>query len=221
MALGQDTLPALREHLGDCRRCALAQTRTTLVFGAGEAGARVMLVGEAPGRNEDLTGQPFVGSAGRLLDGLLATAGLARTDVYIANVLKCRPPGNRDPRPEEIECCTPFLARQIAIVSPEIVVTLGNFATRFMLGTAEGITTLRGTLVEVDAPGGGPVRVFPVFHPAATIYDRTKRELLEADFASLAGLLGIEPLRRPPGAGPGGPAGGPVTQPLFDPEEAS
>jgi DNA polymerase len=174
----------LRELIGDCQRCPLAPTRTTLVFGVGDPHARVMLVGEAPGRNEDLKGEPFVGAAGQLLDELLAHAGLVRGEVYIANVLKCRPPGNRDPEPVEIETCTPFLREQIRLVEPEVLVTLGNFATRFVLKTQAGITRLRGAVQRA-----GRFTVLPIFHPAAAIYDRTKRDVLFDDFARLAELL--------------------------------
>ncbi len=182
--LGCSTLEELRELIGDCHRCDLSCTRTTLVFGVGDRDARVMLIGEAPGRNEDLRGEPFVGAAGKLLDELLAHAGLDRSDVYIANVLKCRPPGNRDPEPLEIETCTPFLREQIRIIGPEVLVTLGNFATRFVLKTQTGITRLRGTVQEV-----GRFTVLPIFHPAAAIYDRTKREALFDDFGVLSSLL--------------------------------
>jgi len=143
-----------------------------------------MLIGEAPGRNEDLKGEPFVGAAGKLLDELLAHAGLTREQVYIANVLKCRPPGNRDPLPEEIETCTPFLREQIRIIDPEVLVTLGNFATRFVLKTEQGITRLRGEIHHA-----GKFTVLPIFHPAAAIYDRTKRDALFADFELLGQIL--------------------------------
>jgi uracil-DNA glycosylase family 4 len=177
-------LHELREALGDCHRCPLGDTRTTLVFGVGDSCARVMLVGEAPGRNEDLEGEPFVGAAGRLLDELLSSAGLSRGDIYIANVLKCRPPKNRDPKRDEIECCAPFLREQIRLIDPAVVVTLGNYATRSLLDTKAGITTLHGRPVDIDGR-----TVLPVFHPAATIYDRTKRDDLFADFAMLGTLL--------------------------------
>lgn len=180
-------LEALREHIGDCHRCPLGNTRTRLVFGAGNPRARVMLIGEAPGRNEDLKGEPFVGAAGRMLDELVAHAGLRCGDVYIANVVKCRPPGNRNPAPVEIETCTPFLSEQIRLVDPDVLVTLGNFATRFVLGTEEPITSLRGRTTTV-----GGRTVLPIFHPAAAIYDRTKRDVLFADFGMLAALLGDE-----------------------------
>lgn len=189
--LGCTSLPELRELIGDCHRCDLGCTRTKLVLGVGDPEARVMFVGEAPGRNEDLKGEPFVGAAGQLLDELLGHAGLRRDEVYIANVLKCRPPGNRDPEPAEIETCTPFLREQIRIISPQILVTLGNFATKFVLRTETGITRLRGTVRTA-----GRFTVLPIFHPAAAIYDRTKREVLVADFE----LLG-EVLRRLPEKG--------------------
>jgi len=177
-------LRELREILGDCHRCPLGDTRITLVFGTGDANARVLFVGEAPGRNEDLNGEPFVGAAGRLLDELLVSIGLSRSDIYIANVLKCRPPKNRDPKRPEIESCTPFLHEQIRIIDPTVVVTLGNFATRLLLDTKVGITDLHGAPVVIDGR-----TVLPVFHPAATIYDRTKRDDLFADFATLGTLL--------------------------------
>lgn len=160
------------------------------MFGVGNPQARVLIVGEAPGRNEDLQGEPFVGAAGHLLDELLAVAGLARGDVFIANVLKCRPPGNRDPRPEEIELCAPFLREQTRTIMPDFIVTLGNFATKFILKTEIGITRLHGTLQHA-----GRFSVFPIFHPAAALYDSRKRESLENDFATLGELLcqaGIE-----------------------------
>lgn len=182
--LGCTSLEQLRELIGDCTRCGLGTTRTNLVFGVGDPHARVMLIGEAPGRNEDLKGEPFVGAAGKLLDELLAHAGLARGDVYIANVLKCRPPGNRDPLPEEIETCTPFLREQIRIIDPEILVTLGNFATRFVLKTEQGITRLHGSVHHA-----GRFTVLPIFHPAAAIYDRTKVDALFQDFERLKRLL--------------------------------
>ena len=174
------TLNELAAHIGDCHRCPLGETRTHLVFGVGRDDADIMFIGEAPGRNEDLKGEPFVGAAGTLLDELLASIGLHRDDVYIANILKCRPPGNRTPQPEEIDTCTPFLREQVRLVSPQVVVTLGNFATRFMLKTTEGITGIRGTVQHA-----GALTVLPIFHPAAALYDGSKRDVLFADFALL------------------------------------
>jgi DNA polymerase len=178
------SLEELRALIGECTRCGLAATRTKLVFGVGDPHARVMLIGEAPGRNEDLKGEPFVGAAGGLLDELLGHAGLARDEVYIANVLKCRPPENRDPQAEEIETCTPFLREQIRVIDPEVLVTLGNFATRFVLKTSAGITGLRGTIQHA-----GRFTVLPIFHPAAAIYDRTKHDTLIRDFMLLREIL--------------------------------
>jgi uracil-DNA glycosylase family 4 len=185
VGFGCTSLSEISELIGDCHRCPLGDTRTTLVFGVGDAHARVMFVGEAPGKNEDLKGEPFVGAAGQLLNELLAHAGLTREDVYIANVLKCRPPNNRDPEPLEIETCTPFLREQIRVIGPEVLVTLGNFATKFVLRTETGITRLHGR-----AQQAGRFTVLPIFHPAAAIYDRTKRDALFADFETLRDLLG-------------------------------
>ncbi len=188
MAKPHIPLEDIRSEVESCRKCPLADGRTQTVFGAGDASARVLIVGEAPGKNEDLQGEPFVGAAGKYLDELLAIAGLRREDVFIANVLKCRPPGNRDPRPEEIELCTPYLREQTRTIDPEFIVTLGNFATKFILKTDVGITRLHGTLQQA-----GRFKVFPVFHPAAAIYDRSKRVSLEDDFATLGDLLGTRP----------------------------
>ena len=185
----QIPLADLREQVQACRRCPLADGRTQTVFGVGDEHARVMIVGEAPGKNEDLQGEPFVGAAGKYLDELLAIAGLKRKDVFIANVLKCRPPGNRDPRPEEIELCTPFLREQTRTIDPEFIVTLGNFSTKFILKTEVGITRLHGKLQRA-----GRYKVFPIFHPAAALYDGSKREALENDFATLGELLRAEAL---------------------------
>ena len=153
----------------------------------GDPNARVLIVGEAPGKNEDAQGEPFVGAAGKYLNELLAIAGLTREEVFIANVLKCRPPSNRDPRPEEIQACTPFLREQTRTINPEFIVTLGNFSTKFILKTDVGITRLHGTLQRA-----GRFKVFPIFHPAAAaaaLYDGKKREALENDFATLGELL--------------------------------
>ncbi|GJM54591.1 uracil-DNA glycosylase [Coriobacteriaceae bacterium] len=193
---GEVPLSAVRDLLGDCRRCPLCETRTNIVFGDGDAYARVVIVGEAPGKNEDLSGVPFVGAAGKKLDALLEIAGLRRDEVYICNVLKCRPPSNRDPRPEEIAECSPFLREQIRSVWPDVIVCLGNFATRFILRTEQGITSLRGRFYET-----GHFHVLPVFHPAAAIYDRTKQASLEADFALLGQWLAEHPAAPAPAAG--------------------
>ncbi|NGM17965.1 uracil-DNA glycosylase [Xiamenia xianingshaonis] len=178
------SLDEIFEQVCECRRCPLAEGRTNPVFGAGNPEARVLIVGEAPGKNEDLQAIPFVGAAGKYLDELLGIAGLAREEVFIANVLKCRPPSNRDPRPEEIQACADYLRAQTRAINPEYIVTLGNFATKFILRTDVGITRLHGTLQRA-----GRFKVFPIFHPAAALYDSKKRVALEDDFATLGRLL--------------------------------
>ena len=177
-------LDELRVQVESCRRCPLCDGRTQTVFGVGNPHARVMFIGEAPGKNEDLQGEPFVGAAGHALNELLGCAGLRREDVFIANVLKCRPPGNRDPRPEEIQTCTPFLREQTRTIDPEVLVTLGKFSTQFVLKTQVGITRLHGRVQRA-----GKFLVFPIFHPAAALYDGAKREALENDFVTLGQLL--------------------------------
>lgn len=177
-------LDELRVQVESCRRCPLCDGRTQTVFGVGNPHARVMFIGEAPGKNEDLQGEPFVGAAGHYLNELLGCAGLRREDVFIANVLKCRPPGNRDPRPEEIQTCTPFLREQTRTIDPEVLVTLGKFSTQFVLKTQVGITRLHGRIQRA-----GKFLVFPIFHPAAALYDGAKREALENDFVTLGELL--------------------------------
>lgn len=177
-------LDELRVQVESCRRCPLCDGRTQTVFGVGNSHARVMFIGEAPGKNEDLQGEPFVGAAGHYLNELLGCAGLRREDVFIANVLKCRPPGNRDPRPEEIQTCTPFLREQTRTIDPEVLVTLGKFSTQFVLKTQVGITRLHGRVQRA-----GKFLVFPIFHPAAALYDGAKREALENDFVTLGELL--------------------------------
>jgi DNA polymerase len=157
-------LTELAEIAATCTRCPLAETRTTVVFGTGAHDANVMFVGEAPGHHEDLQGEPFVGAAGKLLDQLLGEIGLTRDEVYIANVLKCRPPGNRDPRPEEIEECKGYLRTQLELVDPAVVITLGNFATKLLLKRDVGITRLRGQVF----PWWNR-RLVPTFHPAAAL----------------------------------------------------
>ncbi|MCL2889164.1 MAG: uracil-DNA glycosylase [Eggerthellaceae bacterium] len=177
-------LSELEKTVSGCKKCPLWEGRTQVVFGVGNPHARVLIVGEAPGRNEDLQGEPFVGAAGHYLNELLALAGLVRSDVYIANVLKCRPPSNRDPLPEEIAICTPYLREQTRAINPEFIITLGNFATKFILKTEVGITRLHGVPQKA-----GRFTVYPVYHPAAAIYDQMKREALERDFSNLKELL--------------------------------
>ena len=178
-------LEQLRLEVEACRGCTLWQGRANLVFGVGNPQARVLVVGEAPGAEEDAQGEPFVGRSGKLLTEMFAHAGLAREDVYIANILKCRPPGNRNPLPEEIQACTPWLREQTRIINPEFIVTVGNFATQFILKTDLGVTKLRGRVHEA-----GRFKVYPVFHPAYALRNRnTVLPQLEEDFRTLGQLL--------------------------------
>jgi DNA polymerase len=196
MATANERREALKELLVTaraCRRCAeLAATRTTVVFGAGNADAELMFVGEAPGANEDLQGLPFVGAAGKLLDTLLGEIGLTRAGVFIANVLKCRPPGNRDPRPGEIENCTPYLVRQIELVAPRVVCTLGNFATKLLREDPAGITRVHGR-AEVRTIGSHTLRLYPLYHPAAALYTPRTLETLREDFHAIPSVLALPP----------------------------
>jgi DNA polymerase len=186
------SLIAYGDVVAGCERCALAAGRTQVVFGSGSPDADLMFVGEAPGFHEDKQGVPFVGAAGQLLSKLLAGIGLAREDVYIANVLKCRPPGNRDPFPEEIEACEGHLFRQIELIRPLVVATLGNFATKLLSAKPTGITRVHGQAQEVTL-GGRTVLLYPLFHPAAALYTPRMLDVLEADFARLPDLLGRDP----------------------------
>jgi uracil-DNA glycosylase family 4 len=176
------------EEAKDCRRCPLHQTRTNVVFGAGDADADLMFVGEAPGRHEDEQGLPFVGQAGKLLDKLLGEIGLGREQVWICNTLKCRPPGNRDPQPTEIEACSDFLDRQIELIEPKVICTLGNFSTKLLRADNTGISRLHGQ-EEVRVIGPRAVRLFPLFHPAAALYTPSTLETLRADFHRIPALL--------------------------------
>ncbi len=178
----------LYRRLSEGHACPLASDRTRLVFGAGNADAELMFVGEAPGAEEDRQGKPFVGRAGRLLDALLEEIGLRREDTFVANVLKCRPPGNRDPLPEEIEECSPWLFRQIELIEPLVICTLGNFATKLLTGSRVGITKVHGSH-QTHELGGRSVQLYPIFHPAAALRTEAVRELLRADFARLPALL--------------------------------
>jgi uracil-DNA glycosylase len=183
------SLIAYGDQVAGCERCALAKTRTQVVFGAGSPTADLMFVGEAPGFHEDKQGVPFVGAAGQLLSKLLAGIGLTRDEVYIANVLKCRPPGNRDPQPEEIESCESHLFRQIELIQPKLVATLGNFATKLLSGKPNGITQVHGREQQVTL-GGNDVTLYPIFHPAAALYTPRMLAVLEEDFRRIPELLG-------------------------------
>jgi uracil-DNA glycosylase family 4 len=182
-------LAAYRDEVAGCTRCPLAKGRTQVVFGAGSPAAELMLVGEAPGFHEDRQGVPFVGAAGQLLGKLLAGIGLSRDEVFIANVLMCRPPGNRDPQPDEIEACEPHLWRKIELIRPKVIATLGNFATKLLSGRPLGITRVHGMESEVVL-GGHRVLLYPLFHPAAALYTPRMLEVLEADFRRIPALLG-------------------------------
>ena len=181
-----------------CTRCRLAEGRTQVVFGNGDPNADLMFVGEAPGFHEDKQGIPFVGQAGKLLDQLLGGIGLSRDMVFVANVLKCRPPGNRDPMPDEIEACERHLFRQIELIQPKVVATLGNFSTKLLSGRQLGITRVHGQEQEVTL-GGRSVLLYPLYHPAAALYTPSMLDVLREDFARLPQLLGraVEPAPEP------------------------
>ena len=187
----REELKAVYAQARSCVRCPeLARTRTQVVFGAGNADADLMFVGEAPGAREDERGIPFVGAAGKLLDELLAEVGLARSDVFIGNVLKCRPPGNRDPLPAEIDNCQDYLMRQVELIEPRVICTLGNFATKLLRADPTGISRLHGQ-AEIRVIGSRAVRLYPLFHPAAALYTRSLLDTLRADFSRLPELLAL------------------------------
>jgi DNA polymerase len=211
---------ALREYAeqtSSCTLCALAEGRTQVVFGSGSPNAELMFVGEAPGFHEDQQGVPFVGQAGKLLDKLLGGIGLTRADVFVVNVLKCRPPGNRDPLPEEIAACEPHLFRQIELIDPKLVATLGNFATKLLSGRPQGITRVHGHEQEVTL-GSRTVSLYPLYHPAAALYTPSMLKVLEEDFARIPALLEralAEPVAVPEPAGAAEPEPEPVQLGLF------
>ncbi len=175
------TLVDVAAEAAGCTKCRLAEGRTQVVFGVGDPNADLIFIGEGPGFHEDRQGEPFVGAAGQLLTRMLGEIGLAREHVYIANVIKCRPPGNRDPQLDEIDACTPWLVEQISLIQPKLVVTLGNFATKYVLQTQRGITSMRGKVY-----GWHGRKVIPTFHPAAILHGGGERsrqfEDLRADF---------------------------------------
>jgi DNA polymerase len=184
----REELIALYRETRSCTRCPLHRTRTQVVFGNGNADADLMFVGEAPGFHEDQQGLPFVGRAGQLLDELLAGIGLTRRDVFVANVLKSRPPGNRDPQPEEIEACKPYLWRQVELIEPKVIGTLGNFATKLLTRSSRGITQVHGR-PQLAELGGRTVTIYPLFHPAAGLRTPATKQALRDDFAGLPALL--------------------------------
>jgi DNA polymerase len=195
----ESDLAGLAAEASGCTRCRLSQGRTQVVFGVGNPHAELLFVGEAPGFHEDQQGYPFVGQAGKLLDKLLAGIGLTRQDVYIANVLKCRPPGNRDPMPDEIESCEGYLFRQIALIEPRLIATLGNFATKLLSGKPHGITRVHGQAQSASV-GGLAVTLYPLYHPAAALYTPAMLRTLEEDFAQIPVLLASTARSEPAGA---------------------
>ncbi|MFN8163045.1 MAG: uracil-DNA glycosylase [Solirubrobacterales bacterium] len=184
----RERLVDLYKEVSTCTKCPLHETRTKAVFGAGNADAALMFVGEAPGADEDRQGLPFVGRAGQLLNQLLEEIGLSREEVFIANVLKSRPPGNRDPLPLEIQACEPYLFEQVRLIEPKVVCTLGNFATKLLTGSPVGITKVRGTS-QLHELGGRPVFLLPLLHPAAALRTPAMKETLRGDFATIPALL--------------------------------
>ena len=185
----REDLIRLYHEVRDCQRCPLGATRTNAVFGMGNADADLMFVGEAPGAEEDRQGKPFVGRAGKLLDQLLSEIGMDRkSDAFICNVLKSRPPGNRDPQPDEIEACRPYLETQIELIEPLVICTLGNFATKLLTGSPVGITRQRGRPQDREL-GGRAVTLYPLFHPAAALRTPKVLEELRQDFSAIPDLL--------------------------------
>jgi len=191
-------LDAYAAQTAACTRCRLAEGRTQVVFGNGDPSADLMFVGEAPGFHEDQQGMPFVGQAGKLLDQLLAGIGLSRDMVFVANVLKCRPPGNRDPMPDEIEACESHLFRQVELIQPKVVATLGNFSTKLLSGKQLGITRVHGQEQQVTL-GGRNVLLYPLYHPAAALYTPAMLKVLQEDFRRIPELIGraVEPKPEP------------------------
>jgi DNA polymerase len=191
----KELLDAIAAEVINCRKCNLWKTRKNAVPGEGNQNSQIMFIGEAPGYWEDVKGRPFVGAAGKLLDKLLSEIGFSRSDVFICNVLKCRPPGNREPLPNEIQTCTPYLNRQIEAIKPRFTVTLGNYSTAYVFSRANlpfsGITQIRGRFYEATVLGLH-ITIFPTFHPAAALYNAKYNELLTKDFQ----LLGLELTKR-------------------------
>jgi len=187
-AARREALVEVYTQASTCTLCPLSEGRTNVVFGNGNADADLLFVGEAPGAEEDRQGLPFVGRAGQLLTQLLEGIGMTRNDVFVANVLKCRPPGNRDPQPIEIETCRPYLMRQVELIEPRVIATLGNFATKLLTSSPLGITRVRGT-PQVHTIGGRTVFVMPLLHPAAALRTPSLVETLREDFRALRELI--------------------------------
>ena len=194
---GKAGLQVLRDEIGDCKRCKLAPTRTNLVYGVGNPDADLVFVGEAPGADEDAQGEPFVGKAGQLLTKMIEAMGYTRNDVYICNVLKCRPPGNRNPEPDEVATCEPFLKRQLAAIRPRMIVALGKFAAQCLLRDDTPITRLRGGFRSYEG-----IPLMPTLHPAYLLRDPSKKKLAWEDLKAVNAALarvGIHPPRPPAG----------------------
>jgi DNA polymerase len=216
----REALKGVYEEARGCVRCPLHQTRTQVVFGSGNANADLMFVGEAPGANEDRLGLPFVGQAGKLLDKLLVEIGLERSDVFICNTLKCRPPGNRDPHPNEIESCHGYLQSQVELIEPKLICTLGNFATKLLRADTTGISRLHGQ-VEERSLGARRIRLYPLYHPAAALYTPRTLEALRADFERLPELLSLPDLEQLEPAVTAPPAPAQPAEPVPEPAEPS
>ena len=193
-----ENLEAVRTDLGDCRRCPLSSARRHIVFGEGSPRARLMFVGEGPGRDEDRTGRPFVGPAGQLLTRIIAAIGFTRDQVYIANVIKCRPPGNRTPQPAEIAACAPFLKRQIRAVAPDFICTLGSVAAQFLLSVQTPISRLRGRFHHYE-----DVPVMPTFHPAYLLRNPEQKRAVWEDMKTLMRAMDKAGIVRPGADGDG------------------
>jgi len=189
----EEELRKVKDEVLECKKCFLYKTRTYPVIGEGNHQAKIVFIGEAPGASEDKTGRPFCGAAGKILDELLNSAGIKRQDVYICNILKCRPPANRNPKTEEIEACTPYLLRQIEIIKPKAICALGNFSTSFIFekyglkDKIEGISRIHGKVFEVKTLFGS-LKIIPLYHPATATYNPNMKEILKKDFQVLKNL---------------------------------
>ncbi len=181
------TLEDVRKELGDCKRCKLHRTRKTIVFGEGNEKATLMLIGEGPGYDEDVQGRPFVGKAGQLLTKIIQSINLSREEVYIANIIKCRPPQNRNPEPDEIQNCHPFLMKQISVIQPKIICALGTFSAQTILKTGSKITALRGKLYDLEG-----IKVIPTYHPAFLLRNPEKKREVWEDMKKIAEWLNID-----------------------------
>ncbi|HEY0703347.1 MAG TPA: uracil-DNA glycosylase [Candidatus Acidoferrales bacterium] len=186
-----DSLPKIREFIGDCTRCKLSKTRTKIVFGVGNPNADLMFVGEGPGRDEDLSGEPFVGRAGKLLTDMIKAMGLERSDVYIANVVKCRPPENRLPEKDEIATCSPFLMRQIDVIKPKVICTLGSCSAQMLLETTQGISKLRGEWIDFRDS-----KLMPTYHPAYLLRNPAAKADVWKDLQKVMAVLGLQPPKK-------------------------